>query len=59
MLNYPRMLFPSSSRAQEAPEKAQVGRVSEAEPVKLLLFEPADGVMLFWLQVRDGAPPAA
>ena len=48
-----------SSRTQQAPEQAQVGRVSEAEPVKLPLPKPPDGVMLIRLQVRDTAPPTA
>ena len=49
----------SSSHTQEVPEQTQEGRVSEPESIKLPLFEPADGVMLFWLQVRDNAPPTA
>jgi hypothetical protein len=49
----------SSSHTQEVPEQTQVGRVSEPESIKLPLFEPADGIMLFWLQVRDNAPPTA
>jgi hypothetical protein len=48
-----------SSHTQQVPEQSQVGRVSESEPIKLLLFEPVDGVMLFWLQVRDSASPTA
>src|SRR5450755_2379036 len=48
----------SSSRAQKAAKQRQVRRVSEPELIKLPLFEPADGVMLFWLQVRHGPPPA-
>ena len=41
------------------PEQSQVGRVREAEPVKLPLSEPSNGVVLFWLQVRDSASPTA
>jgi hypothetical protein len=51
--------LPVQVTAQQAPEHAQVSRVSEAEPIKLLRAKPADGVVLFWLQVRDSAPPAA
>jgi hypothetical protein len=53
--------FPRAPRlsAQQGLEQALVGRVSEAEPAKLLLLEPADGVMLIWLQVGDAAAPAA
>lgn len=45
--------------AQQFTEQAQVGRVSEGELAELPLPEPADGVMLLRLQVRDAAPPAA
>jgi hypothetical protein len=41
------------------PEHRQVIRVSEAESIKLPLSEPANGVMLFRLQVRDSASPTA
>jgi hypothetical protein len=41
------------------PEHGRVRRVSEAEFIKLPLFEPVDGVMLCWLQVRDSASPMA
>jgi hypothetical protein len=37
---------------------SQIGRVSEVQVIKLPRPEPPDGVMLFWLQVRDTAPPA-
>jgi hypothetical protein len=47
----------SSSRPQKAAKQRQVRRVSEPELIKLPLFEPADGVMLLWLQVRHGPPP--
>lgn len=48
----------SSSRAQKAAQHRQVRRVSEPEPIKLPRLEPADDVMLFWLAVRHGPPPA-
>jgi hypothetical protein len=41
---------------QQVTEQAQVAGVSEGKPVELRLPEPADGVVLFRLQVGDGAP---
>ena len=52
-----RFLVRSALCAQQAPEQAQVGRVSEAERAELLFPEPADGVVFLPLQVRDAAPP--
>ena len=38
---------------------ASRGRISEAQPAKLLAAEPPDGVVLLWLHVRDISAPVA
>ncbi|HET9970150.1 MAG TPA: hypothetical protein VFQ68_18095 [Streptosporangiaceae bacterium] len=38
-------------------QQAEVGRISESQPAKLLSAEPSDGVVLLWLHVRDGFQP--
>lgn len=40
-------------------QQAEVGRISETQPAKLLAAEPSDGVVLLWLHVCDISAPLA
>jgi hypothetical protein len=47
------------SRAQQVPEHRQIRGVSQFEPLYLGGSEPADGIVLVRLHVRNFTPPAA